>query len=329
MVTLSVLVPALGAHSALLRRTVFGVPEVHGLTTEMIVVHDGRVAPYRHVLWQAAQRAAVIEADTTDEGEALNAALSQARGDYVGVLRPGSVYLDPGLSLIARELTAYPSDVLYGSCERVSIDGGTRSVVRAYPWDAKWAVCHATSPVHASAALVKRELLASAGAFSSGPAHLFDLWMRLWKAGARFDHHTGMFAQEITPFVGDAVFDERYVDDLVAKLRAATDDPATPQLAEWRHRAIAAAHILAVTGAVAGPKRSPAWHLREAAAARPSAVPTYAVRAAVAAARRRPNPVSGGPAKAGLRVGTAALRLATLVALGALAVDGLRTGTRP
>jgi glycosyltransferase involved in cell wall biosynthesis len=139
---------------------------------------------------------ALLEATTSvvwrsepDRGQshALNKALAEADGEWIGWLNADEFYLPGVLEWVRERLAQDDVDVLFGDFAEVDADGRLMRLVTNHRWS-RSILRRVGCYVPSCATFVRREVLERAGGWREDLATIMDweLWLRLDAAGARF-----------------------------------------------------------------------------------------------------------------------------------------------
>ena len=123
------------------------------------------------------------------QSHALNKALAEARGTWIGWLNADEFYLPGVLDWIAERLAADDVDVLFGDFAEVDVQGRLIRLVTNHTWS-RSILRRVGCYVPSCATFVRRELLEQVGGWSEDLTTImdWDLWLRLDAAGARFGY---------------------------------------------------------------------------------------------------------------------------------------------
>jgi glycosyltransferase involved in cell wall biosynthesis len=121
------------------------------------------------------------------QSHALNKALAEATGEWVGWLNADEFYLPGVLDRVTQRLRADDVDVLFGDFAEVDLEGRLIRVVTNHGWSPsilRRVGCYVPS----CTSFVRRSLLEEVGGWREDLATImdWDLWLRLERAGARF-----------------------------------------------------------------------------------------------------------------------------------------------
>ena len=151
------------------------------------VVMDGGSTDESVALLEAAPDVVWRSESDRGQSDALNKALAEANGDWIGWLNADEFYLPGVLPWVRERLAADDVDVLFGDFAEVDTDGRFLRLVTN----------HAYSPsilrrvgvyVPSCATFLRRELVEQVGGWREDRRTIMDgdLWLRLDEAGARF-----------------------------------------------------------------------------------------------------------------------------------------------
>jgi glycosyltransferase involved in cell wall biosynthesis len=153
------------------------------------VVMDGASTDATLAVLEAAP--SVIWRSEPDRGQshALNKALAEADGEWIGWLNADEFYLPGVLDWVRKRLAVGDVDVLFGDFAEVDVDGRLLRLVTNHGWSPsilRRVGCYVPS----CATFVRRELLERVGGWREDLATIMDweLWLRLDAAGARFEY---------------------------------------------------------------------------------------------------------------------------------------------
>lgn len=121
-------------------------------------------------------------------GVALNAAIEQVRGDYVGWRLPGETWLPQALDAVARLFAAEPAvDVVYGDALLLEAGGRTGRTLRSPAFDRDM-LTYAGNFLVPPAVFMRRSCLWRIGCADRSFRHLLDaeVFLRAAKSGAKF-----------------------------------------------------------------------------------------------------------------------------------------------
>jgi glycosyltransferase involved in cell wall biosynthesis len=153
------------------------------------VVMDGGSSDGTVALLEAAP--SVVWRSEPDHGQshALNKALAESDGEWIGWLNADEFYL-PGVLDAVRERLAHDDvDVLFGDFAEVDADGRLMRLVTNHAWS-RSILRRVGCYVPSCATFVRRDVLERAGGWREDLATIMDweLWLRLDAAGARFGY---------------------------------------------------------------------------------------------------------------------------------------------
>jgi glycosyltransferase involved in cell wall biosynthesis len=153
------------------------------------VVMDGGSSDGTVALLEAAP--AVLWRSEADRGQshALNKALAEAEGTWIGWLNADEFYLPGVLERVQERLRADDVDVLFGDFAEVDTAGRLMRVVTNHSWSPS-ILRHVGCYVPSCATFVRRDLLERVGGWREDLRTImdWDLFLRLDRAGARFTY---------------------------------------------------------------------------------------------------------------------------------------------
>ena len=133
----------------------------------------------------------VVWRSEPDRGQshALNKALAEADGEWIGWLNADEFYLPGVLDWVRTRLEVGDVDVLFGDFAEVDVDGRLIRLVTNHRWS-RSILRRVGCYVPSCATFVRRELLEQVGGWREDLATIMDweLWLRLDAAGARFGY---------------------------------------------------------------------------------------------------------------------------------------------
>ena len=131
----------------------------------------------------------VVWRSEPDRGQshALNKALAEADGEWIGWLNADEFYLPGVLDWVRERLAVGDVDVLFGDFAEVDVDGRLLRLVTNHGWS-RSILRRVGCYVPSCATFVRRDLLERVGGWREDLATIMDweLWLRLDAAGARF-----------------------------------------------------------------------------------------------------------------------------------------------
>ena len=251
------------------------------------VVMDGGSSDGSVALLEAAPSVRWRSEPDRGQSHALNKALAESDGEWIGWLNADEFYLPGVLHWMRERLRADDVDVLFGDFVEVDTDGRLLRLVTNHAWSPsilRRVGCYVPS----CATFVRRELLEQVGGWLEDLRTLMDyeLWLRLDQAGARFRYeplvvsgfarHPGQVTARTT--------DRGGLEQVAVRAEYGIVNP------RWRHR-LSRLHRMALKTLTGGYARElRARRLRGAALSGPAGDP--AVAAAVA--RLNPGVPQGG-----------------------------------
>ena len=153
------------------------------------VVMDGGSSDGTVSLLQAAP--SVVWRSEPDRGQshALNKALAEADGEWIGWLNADEFYLPGVLEWMVQRLAADDVDVLFGDFAEVDVEGRLLRLVTNHGWSPsilRRVGCYVPS----CATFIRRDLLERVGGWREDLVTIMDweLWLRVDAAGARFGY---------------------------------------------------------------------------------------------------------------------------------------------
>ena len=181
-VTLSVLTPTYQSGAFLGNN----LASVRGTQAQHVVM-DGGSSDESVALLEAAP--AVVWRSEPDRGQshALNKALAEATGDWIGWLNADEFYLPGVLEWVQQRLAADDVDVLFGDFAEVDTDARLLRLVTNHEYSPS-ILRRVGVYVPSCATFIRRELLEQVGGWREDRRTImdWDLWLRLDEAGARF-----------------------------------------------------------------------------------------------------------------------------------------------
>lgn len=146
---------------------------------------------------QAARHAVRLTCER-DHGiyDAFNRGLALATGEWVAFLNSDDAYAHPRvLEAVLAAAARHPdADVLHGDVDMVDPAGRVTRELRFVPGPEPYAAFGVTLPVFQPAAFVRRRLFERLGGFDATYRIVgdYELFLRAWRAGARFQHLPGV-----------------------------------------------------------------------------------------------------------------------------------------
>lgn len=309
VVSLSVVIPAVDGHSALIRRSVLSAADSN-VDAEVLLVQFADPQPFPDGVSPAGARVRILRAPhSVGLAAAINLGVAEAFGDVVGILSPGSFYEPGALEIVEARFRADPGlDVLHGSCHHQSVDGSRRWTEEGRPWNVKEALISSTATPPRSATFVRRRRLADLPCRFDHTWDL-DLYIRLAETQGKVLLEPTALATQLEPLKGE-VRESRFGDELLAMADWATR-PGSP-FRPYRRGALAAAHSRAMTEtalSLAGSAR----HGLAASRAQPWRSLRFVRQGRVALRRPRNRFLAQSALEANLRAAPKFLLLATLI----------------
>jgi glycosyltransferase involved in cell wall biosynthesis len=191
----SVLTPSFN-QACFLEENLASVLAQGGAVLEHIVMDGGSTDGSAELLRRSAGAAArqrggpaLIWASERDGGQAdaLNKALSAARGDVIGWINSDDLYCDGAVDRALALLDADPGlAMVYGHCQTIDERGRPLGRVDAYAIDLEGMLAYGTIPQ--PSCFLRRSAIDAAGGLDSSFRYVmdFDLWLRVGLSGARW-----------------------------------------------------------------------------------------------------------------------------------------------
>jgi glycosyltransferase involved in cell wall biosynthesis len=133
----------------------------------------------------------VVWRSEPDRGQshALNKALAEAEGEWIGWLNADEFYLPGVLDWVQERLAQDDVDVLFGDFAEVDADGRLMRLVTNHGWS-RSILRRVGCYVPSCATFIRRDVLERTGGWREDLATIMDweLWLRLDAAGARFGY---------------------------------------------------------------------------------------------------------------------------------------------
>jgi glycosyltransferase involved in cell wall biosynthesis len=167
---------------------------VAGSTARHIVM-DGGSSDGTVALLQTAP--SVVWRSEPDRGQshALNKALAEADGDWIGWLNADEFYLPGVLDWVRDRLSRGDVDVLFGDFAEVDGEGRLMRLVTNHGFS-PYVLRHGSCYIPSCAAFLRRELVEQVGGWREERRMMmdWDLWLRLLDAGARIRYEPVVMA---------------------------------------------------------------------------------------------------------------------------------------
>ena len=237
---LSVVVPAVNSHSGLIRRSIASIALSSVNPIDVVLVWTGEPAPSSTGMIPTSQKARSIELAEATLGQAIDRGIAEAEGDFVCVLIPGSSFQSGALDIVAERFICDPDiDVLHGACIRTNPDDSRKWRTEATTAWLEQVWESGTCNIAPSATFVRRALFHELGGCNFDEVWDLDLWLRLKRAGARFEPEPRYLAEQYERFAGVSN-PKSFASELVAVLASATERGSPWDI--HHRRALSAAH---------------------------------------------------------------------------------------
>lgn len=161
---------------------------------EHLVVDGGSTDGTLELVGRAAHAVRLVSRPDHGIYDAFNRGLSLARGEWVAYLNSDDAWTDEHVVAAILDLArGHPdADVIHGDVDMVDAAGRVRRTLRFVPRPGPdpYSDMAVTLPIFQPAAFVRRALLERLGGFDARYRIVgdYDLFLRAWRAGARFVH---------------------------------------------------------------------------------------------------------------------------------------------
>ena len=159
------------------------------------VVMDGGSSDSTVALLQAAPSVSWRSEPDRGQSHALNKALAEARGEWIGWLNADEFYLPGVLEWVQERLARGDVDVLFGDFAEVDTGGRLLRLVTNHGFSAA-VLRHGSCYLPSCATFLRRELVERIGGWREERRMMmdWDLWLRLLDAGARIHYEPVVMA---------------------------------------------------------------------------------------------------------------------------------------